>query len=99
MISKYVLSSVKGPRIIEIAPAEDESLGFDVCMDPTDTCVMISFLEHGSLVETQGMKPDVGLVSLYETSFKMITLDQAVDVLTSEASMKIVLQASGLSDY
>ncbi len=86
---------IAGFRIIEIAPAEDESLGFDVCMGPTGTFIMISYVEPGSLVEKLGMKPGDELVSVNETSFKMITLDQAVDVLSSEPNMRIVLQTSG----
>ncbi len=86
---------IAGFRIIEIAPAEDESLGFDVCMGPTGTFIMISYVEPGSLVEKLGMKPGDELVSVNETSFKMITLDQAVDVLSTEPTMRIVLQTSG----
>ena len=71
---------IAGFRILEIAPAEDESLGFDVCMGPTGTFIMISCVEQDSLVDKLGMKPGDELVSVNETSFKMITLDQAVDV-------------------
>lgn len=86
---------IAGFRILEIAPAEDESLGFDVCMGPTGTFIMISYVEQDSLVDKLGMKPGDELVSVNETSFKMITLDQAVDILSSEATMRIVLQTSG----
>lgn len=71
---------IAGFRILEIAPAEDESLGFDVCMGPTGTFIMISYVEPDSLVAKLGMKPGDELVSVNETSFKMITLNQAVDV-------------------
>lgn len=71
---------IAGFRIIEIAPAENESLGFDVCMGPTGTFIMISYVEPESLVAKLGMKPGDELVSVNETSFKMITLDQAIDV-------------------
>jgi S1-C subfamily serine protease len=71
---------VAGFRIIEIAPAENESLGFDVCMGPTGTFIMISYVEPDSLVAKLGMEPGDELVSVNETSFKMITLDQAIDV-------------------
>lgn len=86
---------IAGFRIIEIAPAENESLGFDVCMGPTGTFIMISYVEPESLVAKLGMKPGDELVSVNETSFKMITLDQAIDILSTEASMRIVLQTSG----
>lgn len=86
---------IAGFRILEISPAEDESLGFDVCMGPTGTFIMISYVEPESLVEKLGMKPGDELVSVNEVSFKMITLDQAIDILSSEANLRIVLQTSG----
>lgn len=86
---------IGGFRIIEIAPDENESLGFDVCMGPTGTFIMISYVDPNSLVNKLGMKPGDELVSVNETSFKMITLDQAVDILSSEPTMRIVLQTSG----
>lgn len=86
---------IAGFRIIEISPAEDESLGFDVCMGPTGTFIMISYVEPDSLVDKLGMKPGDELVSVNEVSFKMIELDQAVEILSTEATMRIVLQTSG----
>ena len=80
-----LLNSVQiaGFRIIEISPAEDESLGFDICMGPTGTFIMISYVEPNSLVERLGMKPGDELVSVNETSFKMIDLEHAYEVIFS----------------
>lgn len=72
---------IAGFRIIDLEPNEDESLGFDVCMGPTRTFIMISYVEPNSLVEKLGMKIGDELVSVNDTSFKMFDLDQAIEVL------------------
>lgn len=71
---------IAGFRIIDLAPQENESLGFDICMGPTGTFIMISFVENGSVVEKLGMKAGDELVSVNEISFKMIELEQAIEV-------------------
>lgn len=71
---------IGGFRIIELAPNENESLGFDVCLGPTGTFIMISYVEANSLVEKLGMRVGDELVSVNEISFKMMDLDQAIDV-------------------
>ena len=71
---------IGGFRIIELAPDENESLGFDICMGPTGTFIMISYVEPNSQVEKLGMKIGDELVSVNEISFKMIELEQAIDV-------------------
>lgn len=37
--------TIAGFRIIDLAPDENESLGFDVCLGPTNTFIMISYVE------------------------------------------------------
>lgn len=71
---------IAGFRILDLEPNEDESLGFDVCMGPTGTFIMISYVEPGSLVEKLGMLVGDELVSVNDISFKMIDLDQAIEV-------------------
>jgi membrane-associated protease RseP (regulator of RpoE activity) len=71
---------IAGFRIIDLEPKDDESLGFDICMGPTGTFIMINYVEPKSLVEKLGMKVGDELVSVNETSFKMIELDQAIEV-------------------
>ena len=86
---------IAGFRIIDLAPQENESLGFDICLGPTGTFIMISYVEPASLVERLGMKIGDELVSVNDISFKMIDIEQAIDVLSSEATLRIVLQTSG----
>ncbi|CAF0796523.1 unnamed protein product [Brachionus calyciflorus] len=86
---------IAGFRIIDLEPNEDESLGFDVCLGPTGTFIMISYVEPGSLVEKLGMLVGDELVSVNEISFKMIDLDQAIEYLSTAATLRIVLQSSG----
>ena len=86
---------IAGFRIIDLAPQENESLGFDICLGPTGTFIMISYVEPCSLVEKLGMKIGDELVSVNDISFKMITIEQAIDVLSTEPTLRIVLQTSG----
>lgn len=86
---------IAGFRIIDLSPNENESLGFDVCLGPTGTFIMVSYVESDSLVEKYGMKIGDELVSVNETSFKMIDLEQAIEILSTEATLRIVLQTSG----
>lgn len=86
---------IAGFRIIDLEPKEDESLGFDICMGPTGTFIMISYVEPSSVVEKLGMKIGDELVSVNEVSFKMIDLDQAIDILSTAPTLRIVLQTSG----
>ena len=72
---------IAGFRIIDLAPNENESLGFDVCLGPTGTFIMVSYVEPKSTVEKYGMKVGDELVSVNEISFKMIELEQAIDVI------------------
>lgn len=75
---------IAGLRIIELVPKDDdESLGFDVCMGPTDTFIMVNYVEPGSVVEKLGMLAGDEIVSVNDISFKMIELDQAIEVLSS----------------
>jgi hypothetical protein len=71
---------IAGFRIIDIQPDENESLGFDICMGPTNTFIMISYVEPGSTVAKFGMRVGDELVSVNDTSFKMMELDQAIEV-------------------
>lgn len=71
---------IAGFRIIDLAPNEEESLGFDVCLGPTGTFIMVSYVEPNSIVEKYGMKIGDELVSVNEISFKMIDLEQAIEV-------------------
>jgi hypothetical protein len=71
---------IAGFRIIDIEPNENESLGFDICMGPTNTFIMISYVEPQSTVAKYGMKIGDELVSVNDTSFKMMELDQAIEV-------------------
>jgi hypothetical protein len=81
---------IAGFRIIELEPKDDEeSLGFDICMGPTGTFIMISYIEPNSLVEKLGMKVGDELVSVNEISFKMIELDQAIEVFIILILLKI----------
>lgn len=86
---------IAGFRIIDLAPNEEESLGFDVCLGPTGTFIMVSYVEPNSIVEKYGMKIGDELVSVNEISFKMIDLEQAIEILSTEATLRIVLQTSG----
>ena len=86
---------IAGFRIIDLAPQENESLGFDICLGPTGTFIMISYVEPSSLVEKLGMKMGDELVSVNDISFKMIDIEQAIDVLSTEPTLRIVLQTSG----
>ena len=87
--------SCGGLRVIELAPAEEESLGFDVCLGPTGTFVMCSYVEEDSLVYARGMRAGDELVSVNDISFKMMSIDEAVDILSSQATLRLVLQKSG----
>jgi hypothetical protein len=71
---------IAGFRIIDLEPNENESLGFDICMGPTNTFIMISYVEPQSTVAKYGMKVGDELVSVNDTSFKMMDLDQAIEV-------------------
>lgn len=72
---------IAGFRIIDLVPKDDdESLGFDICLGPTGTFIMISYIEPNSVVEKLGMRVGDELVSVNEISFKMIELDQAIEV-------------------
>jgi hypothetical protein len=86
---------IAGFRIIDLEPGENESLGFDICMGPTRTFIMISYVEPGSSVEKLGMKIGDELVSVNDVSFKMMELEQAIEILSTEPKIKIVLQTSG----
>jgi hypothetical protein len=86
---------IAGFRIIDLAPQENESLGFDICLGPTGTFIMIAYVEPSSLVERLGMKIGDELVSVNDISFKMIDMEQAIDVLSTEPTLRIVLQTSG----
>lgn len=72
---------IAGFRIIDLVPKDDdESLGFDICMGPTGTFIMVNYVEPNSMVEKLGMKVGDEVVSVNEISFKMIELDQAIEV-------------------
>lgn len=71
---------IAGFRIIDLEPDENESLGFDICMGPTNTFIMVSYVEPDSQVAKYGMKVGDELVSVNDISFKMMELDQAIDV-------------------
>ena len=86
---------IAGFRIIDIEPNENESLGFDICMGPTNTFIMISYVEPDSTVAKYGMKVGDELVSVNDASFKMMELEQAIEILSTEATLRLVLQTSG----
>ena len=88
-------AQIAGFRIIDLAPDENESLGFDVCLGPTGTFIMISYIEPDSLVSKMGMKVGDELVSVNDISFKMIDVEQAIEVLSTQPTLRIVLQKSG----
>lgn len=71
---------IAGFRIIDLEPKDEDTLGFDVCLGPTGTFIMISYVEPNSLIERLGMKVGDELVSVNDISFKMIELDQAIEV-------------------
>jgi uncharacterized protein (UPF0147 family) len=79
-LTNEALSKLGGFRVINLSPNENESLGFDVCMGPTGTFIMVSYVEPGSLVEQLGMQPGDELVSVNDISFKLIELEQAIEV-------------------
>ncbi len=41
---------IAGFRIIDLSPNENESLGFDVCLGPTGTFIMVSYVEPDRFV-------------------------------------------------
>lgn len=72
-----------GFRIIDLAPNENESLGFDICMGPTGTFIMVSYVEPQCEADKLGMRIGDEIVSVNEISFKMLDLDQAIEVSNS----------------
>lgn len=86
---------IGGFRIIELKPEENESLGFNICLGPTQTFIMVSYIEPDSKVDKLGMKVGDEVVSVNEISLKMNTVDEAIDILSSFEQLQIVLQTSG----
>ena len=89
------VEQVAGLRVIDLAPQENESLGFDICLGPTGTFIMIAYVDPESAVAGLGMRVGDELVSVNDVSFKMIDVEQAVEVLSTEPALRIVLQTSG----
>jgi hypothetical protein len=76
-----------GFRIIDLAPNENESLGFDICMGPTGTFIMVSYVEPQCEADKLGMRIGDEIVSVNDISFKMIEFDQAIEVSFSAIAL------------
>jgi hypothetical protein len=86
---------IGGFRIVQLKPEENESLGFNICLGPTQTFIMVSYVEPNSKIDKLGMKVGDEIVSVNEISLKMKSVDEAIDILSCFDDLQIVLQTSG----